>query len=133
MNSNEIDYYLENNNQKNQVKDALFTIAEVLEKNINVLIDTGSKRCVITKRFLDKMGRNIDEPSNVWVVNIMGHKSVLLGRVKDIPIQLGTKITLVNMLVTEYREYNIETAMNSLPSGVMSSQSMIDQVIFLKF
>ena len=94
MNSNEIDFYLEDNSQKNQVKDALFTTAEVLGKEINVLIDTGSKGCVVTKCFLDKMCRNIDEPSNVWVVDITGHKSVPLGRVKDIPIQLGTKIIL---------------------------------------
>ena len=81
LRSGEINYNIDNNNNisTNQVKDALFTTAEVLGVTINVLIDTGSKGCVVAKHFLDKVNRTIDEPSNIKVVDITGNKTTPLG------------------------------------------------------
>ena len=43
-----------------QVQDALFGEAVVFGERINVIFDSGSKGCAVTKQFLDRKGQNID-------------------------------------------------------------------------
>ncbi|CAI2192673.1 7810_t:CDS:2, partial [Funneliformis geosporum] len=43
-----------------KLQDAYFAEAEVFEKRINVMINTGAVRCIITKRFLDLVNKEIE-------------------------------------------------------------------------
>src|SRR5207244_3911059 len=49
----------------NEVKDSTFITAEVYEKRINVLLNSGSHSSVITKMFLDEMKVNIDKLTTI--------------------------------------------------------------------
>jgi hypothetical protein len=107
LNTGEVNFENDNEASDKSVKDALFTTGTVWNKEINILVDSGSKGCVVAKHFLDQVGQNIDEPSNVQVIDITGQRSTPLGRVKNIPVLLGTKLTYVDMLVTDSKEYNV--------------------------
>ena len=97
----------EEESQEDEVKDALFTIATVYEKEINVLVDTGSKGCVISKHFLDKINKTIDGPGNVRMIDIIGNRTIPLGKVFNISVKFRNLEIQVDMLVTESREYNV--------------------------
>ena len=97
----------EEESQEDKVKDALFTIATVYEKEINVLVNTGSKGCVISKHFLDKINKTIDGPGNVRMIDITGNRTIPLGKVFNVPVKFGNLEIQVDMLVTESKEYNV--------------------------
>jgi hypothetical protein len=124
LNDNNISPWLDNNNietieirglnveqqdvnDEQEVKDALFSTAEVLNQEINVIVDTGSKGCIIAKQFLDRMNKDIDAASNIQVVDIMGNKSIPLGKVLNVPVRIGKYEILIDMLVTNSKEYNV--------------------------
>ena len=52
-------------NQARKVEEALYGEAIIFGKHVNVLIDLGAVGYIISKNFLDQVGRNIDALTNV--------------------------------------------------------------------
>ena len=51
---------------------------------IYLIVDTGSTGSLISKNFLDRLGRTIDTPSTVNMVDVNGGKKRSLGKVKNL-------------------------------------------------
>ena len=81
-------------------------MATVFEKDINVILDTGSFSSVITKMYLDKMNIDIEKPANVKIIDINGNKKVSLGKV-NVPVVINNDKWIIEMIVTDSRNYNV--------------------------
>ena len=89
-----------------EVQDACFITATVFEKDINVMLDTGSFSSVITKMYLDKMNIDIEKPANVKIIDINGNKKAPLGKV-NVPVVINNDKWIIEMIVTDSRNYNV--------------------------
>jgi ADP-ribose pyrophosphatase YjhB (NUDIX family) len=94
-------------NQAKRVEEALYGEAIVLGKHVNVLIDSGAVGCIVSKNFLDQVGRDIDASTNVRIIDVTGKKTSPLGIVKQIPVQMRDIEVNMDMIVTTSSEYNV--------------------------
>ncbi|CAB5193851.1 unnamed protein product [Rhizophagus irregularis] len=94
-------------NQKERAEEALYGEAIVYGQPINVLIDSGAVGCIISKRFLDKINKGIELPTNIKIIDVTGQKSSPLGMVQQVPVQMRDIKVHVNMIVTNSAEYNV--------------------------
>ena len=89
------------------VQDALFGEANVYGERINIIFDSASKGCAITKQFLDRKGQNIDQAASIKLIDIHGKRTTPLGEKLNVPINIEGTTTFVNLVVTESKDYNI--------------------------
>ncbi|GBC12969.1 hypothetical protein GLOIN_2v1772369 [Rhizophagus irregularis DAOM 181602=DAOM 197198] len=94
-------------NQKERAEEALYGEAIVYGQPVNVLIDSRAVGCIISKRFLDKVNKGIELPTNIKIIDITGQKSSPLGMVQQVPVQMRDIKVYVNMIVTNSAEYNV--------------------------
>ncbi|GBC36137.2 retroviral-like aspartic protease 1 [Rhizophagus irregularis DAOM 181602=DAOM 197198] len=94
-------------NQKERAEEALYGEAIVYGQPVNVLIDSGAIGCIISKRFLDKVNKGIELPTNIKIIDVTGQKSSLLGMVQQVPVQMRDIKVYINMIVTNSAEYNV--------------------------
>ncbi|PKC51586.1 hypothetical protein RhiirA1_405450, partial [Rhizophagus irregularis] len=94
-------------NQKERAEEALYGEAIVYGQPVNVLIDSGAVGCIISKRFLDKINKGIELPTNIKIIDVTGQKSSPLGMVQQVPVQMRDIKVYVNMIVTNSAEYNV--------------------------
>jgi hypothetical protein len=87
--------------------EALYCDATIDNHPIYLIVDTGSTSSVISKSFLDSLGRTIDEPSSINLVDINGGKKRSLGKVKDLPITLKGTTIPITVDVSESKQYTI--------------------------
>ncbi|GBC52188.2 terminal uridylyltransferase 4 isoform X3 [Rhizophagus irregularis DAOM 181602=DAOM 197198] len=59
-------------NQKERAKEALYGEVIVYGQPVNVLIDSGAVGCIISKRFLDKVNKGIELPTNIKIIDVTG-------------------------------------------------------------
>lgn len=74
---------------------------------IYLVIDTGSTGSLISKTFLDKLGRTIDEPSKVNLMDVNGGKRRSLGKVKNLPINIKGTTIPIDVDVSEATNYTV--------------------------
>ena len=61
-------------NEEKKAVDAIHCKAHLNGQLIYLVIDTGSTGSLVSKTFLDKLGRTIDEPSKVNLMDVNGGK-----------------------------------------------------------
>ena len=93
--------------QSEYAQDALFGDAIICGYSVNVLLDSGAVGCIVSKHFLDEIGKDINTPVDAKIVDINGKRTSPLGIVYNVPVQVGKIETFVDMIVTESREYNV--------------------------
>jgi 8-oxo-dGTP pyrophosphatase MutT (NUDIX family) len=64
-------------NQKEKAEEALYGEAIVYGQPVNILIDLGAVRCIISKRFLDQVNKDIEAPTNIRIIDVIGQKTAL--------------------------------------------------------
>ena len=75
---------------------------------MEVIIDTGAAVSVITNQFLEKLGIDIEESSDMYILDVNGRKKRALGIVKDIQITVQQKCkTKLKMQVTDSNTYQV--------------------------
>ena len=94
-------------NQGGKAEEALYGEAIVYGQSVNVLIDSGAVGCIISKRYLDKVQKDIDASTNVKIIDVTGKKTAPLGMVRQVPIQMRDIKVHVDMIVTNSAEYNV--------------------------
>jgi len=88
--------------------DCARTIVEINEIPVEVIIDTGAAVSVITNQFLEKLGIDIEESSDMYILDVNGRKKRALGIVKDIQITVQQKCkTKLKMQVTDSNTYQV--------------------------
>ena len=87
--------------------DAVYCDAYMDNTPIYLIVDTGSTSSVISKPFLDSIGRKIDEPSTINMMDINGGKKRSLGKVKNLPINIKGTYILIDMDVSEAKAYAV--------------------------
>ena len=90
-----------------KVQDAMFEEAIVFGERINVIFDTGSKGCAISKQFLDRKKQSIDGSSSIKLIDIQGNRVTPLGEKNNIQINIEGIDLSADMVVTESKDYNI--------------------------
>jgi len=87
--------------------DAVYCDAYIDDKPIYLIVDTGLARSLASKAFLDKIGRTIDTPSPIKMVDINGGKKRSLGKVKQLPINIKGTIIPIDVDVSESTYYSV--------------------------
>src|SRR5437763_1875481 len=84
------------------------TIVEIKKISVEVIIDTGAAVSVVTNQFLEKLGIDIEESSDMYILDVNGRKKRALGIVKDIQITVQQKCkTKLKMQVTDSNTYQV--------------------------
>jgi predicted aspartyl protease len=94
-------------NQKEKAEEALYGEAIVYGQSVNILIDLGAMGCIISKRFLDQVNKDIEAPTNIRIVDVTRQKTASLDMVRNVPIQMRDIKVQVDMIVTNSLEYNV--------------------------
>ena len=81
--------------------------SRVYDTKVNILLDTRTVGCIISKQFLDKIGKPIEAVTNIKIIDINGNRSAPLGIIRQIPIKIWGLETKANMVVTDSKEYNV--------------------------
>src|SRR6266487_275793 len=82
-------------------------MAQVDGAMIQLILDSGSSRSVISKQFLEKVGRKVNQPSHINMIGINGEKRKALGEVKSLPIVVQQQLLPVNVIVSEATGYDV--------------------------
>ena len=61
-------------NKAGKAEEALYGEAIVYGQPVNVLIDSGAVGCIISKRYLDQVGKEIDAPTNIKLLTSLEKK-----------------------------------------------------------
>ncbi|PKY58003.1 hypothetical protein RhiirA4_479528 [Rhizophagus irregularis] len=59
-------------NQKEKAEEALYGEAIIYRQPVNILIDSGAVGCIISKRFLEKVNKEIKLPTNIKIIDVIG-------------------------------------------------------------
>jgi hypothetical protein len=94
-------------NQKEKAEEALYGEAIVYGQPVNILIDSDAVGCIISKRFLDQVNKDIEAPTNIRIIDVTGQKTAPLGIVRNVPIQMRDIKVQVDMIVTNSLKYNV--------------------------
>jgi predicted aspartyl protease len=94
-------------NQREKAEEALYGEAIVYGQPVNILIDSGAVGCIISKRFLDQVNKDIEVPTNIRIIDVTGQKTAPLGMVHNVPIQMRDIKVQVDMIVTNSLKYNV--------------------------
>ena len=92
----------------------MFCIAQVDRKIVQLILDSGSSSSVITKTFLDKLGKKINWESKVNIVGIHEEKRWVLEDVFNLSITIKKQELLVNVVVSEASGYDLLVGNNWL-------------------
>jgi predicted aspartyl protease len=93
--------------EQQKAVDAVYCDAYVDNHPIYLIIDTGSTGSLISKGFLDKIGRTIQEPSTVNLVDVNGGKKRSLGKIRNLPINIKGTTIPVDVDVSESMNYTV--------------------------
>ncbi|CAJ0752583.1 991_t:CDS:2 [Entrophospora sp. SA101] len=88
--------------------DAITSKVLIDNRETEVIIDTGSGLSVITKQYLDKLGKRIDQESYSQLIDVNGNKTRPLGIAKEILVTLDGKRPInIDMVVLKADNYNV--------------------------
>jgi hypothetical protein len=80
---------------------------EIETEPTEVVIDTGSGCSLISKTFLESIGREIEQSTNVDLVDVNGSKKRALGKIRIATTIYGERIAVTEMQVTDASNYNV--------------------------
>lgn len=81
--------------------------ATILGRNVNLVLDTGARINLVSKHFLDKIGKKIQKPTDVIVHTASGSTFRPLGEIDDLPIQIEDQSIPTMAYVSDTDEYDI--------------------------
>ena len=87
--------------------EVVYCSATVDNKPIYLILDSGSAGNVMSKSFLQQLGRKIESASTIIMINIQGGRSRPLGRVTNIPLQLDGVEIPIDVDIIESTDYYI--------------------------
>ena len=99
--------YYSNPSITSEAVEAIYCYAAVDGKPIYLILDSGSAGSVMSKSFLQQLGRKIESASTITMINIQGGRSRPLGRVSNIPIQINGIEIPMDVDITESKDYYI--------------------------
>ena len=85
----------------------MYCKAKVDGQEIELILDSGLSGSVVTKKFLEKVGRKIDQVSNINMIDINGGRKKALGEVIQLPIIIKNAELSINVVVSEAQDYDV--------------------------
>jgi hypothetical protein len=87
-------------------------------ESLTAIVDTGASKSAITKGTLRRLGlTKYIEPYQSFYFNADGRKTPSLGRIRDVPVNLGHLTTKVSFSVTDAMTYDVLLGMDFLKAG----------------
>ena len=80
---------------------------EIEGEETEVVIDTGSGCSLISKHYLETIGRIIDQPTNMDLIDVNGNRKRALGKSRIRVSVDGERLVYINMQVTDASNYKI--------------------------
>jgi hypothetical protein len=74
---------------------------------VDIILDSGSSTSIMSRKFLEYLGRAVTRRSDRMITGIHGNKKSSLGIVEDIPVHLGDVIISTNMEVIDTQAYSM--------------------------
>ena len=74
---------------------------------IDLILDSGSSTSIMSRKFLEHLGRQVTRKSERMITGIHGNKRSSLGIIADIPVHLGDVIISTDMEVIDTQAYNM--------------------------
>ncbi|KAG9301740.1 hypothetical protein G9A89_003286 [Geosiphon pyriformis] len=84
---------------------AMYTEAEVEEKPIRLILNSGSAKSIITHQLMQQLKRNIDRPAQTIIVTTDGMKKTPVGEIDNFPFTIDGIIIPVKVLVMDAPQY----------------------------
>ncbi|KAG9294539.1 hypothetical protein G9A89_008650 [Geosiphon pyriformis] len=84
---------------------AIYTKAEVKEKTIRLILDSGSAGSIITYQLMQQLKRNVDRPAQTVIVTADGIKKTPVGEIDNFPFTLDGITISVKVLVMDTPQY----------------------------
>src|SRR4051812_32561668 len=81
--------------------------AQVAGWKVEVILDSGLSIRIVSKNFLESLGRRIEKPSDRGIIGIHSEKCLSLGIVTQVLIKLGRITVTVNMEVIDANGYSL--------------------------
>ena len=78
---------------------------KVAGQGTNVMIDTGAVRNVVSKRFLDEVGLEIDAPPDRTLIGVSGKVTTPLRTKYNLPVKIGNTRWNIEAAVMETEAY----------------------------
>ena len=94
-------------NKTAEVSRSMFCMAQVDGATVQLILDSGSSGSVISKQFLEKVGRKVDQSSHINMIGINGEKRRALGEIKSLPIVIQQQLLPINVVVSEATGYDV--------------------------
>ena len=85
----------------------MFGEAIIFSERINIIFDTGSKGCAISKQFLDCKKQLMDGSSSIKLIDIQGNRVTPLGEKNNVQINIEGIDISAGIVVTKSKDYNI--------------------------
>jgi dUTP pyrophosphatase len=86
---------------------ALIAQGKVFEEDVDIIVDSGSAGCVISKKLQQRIKRKIDKPANFLMTGIHGEKKRPLGEILNLPINIRGITIPIDVAVTEAPNYDV--------------------------
>jgi hypothetical protein len=81
--------------------------AQVAGWKVEVILDSGSSISIVSKNFMESLGRRIEKPSERRITGIHGEKRPSLGIVTQVPVKIRSMAVAVDMEVIDASGYSL--------------------------
>ena len=90
----------------NQKSTALYCQAHIKNKEISLIVDSGSSGCIMSAALMEELGMECNAVSNTIMVNVNGERRRPLGKVTNVPLRIMGKIISFDAIVTRTDSYD---------------------------
>ncbi|KAG9299907.1 hypothetical protein G9A89_009634 [Geosiphon pyriformis] len=84
---------------------AIYTDARVDGYPIKLILDSGLAGSIITRQFMDQLGRRVDCAANACIITADGATKTPIGKIDDFPFEINGLVTPIKGLVIEATQY----------------------------
>jgi hypothetical protein len=81
--------------------------AQVAGWKVEVILDSGSSISIVSKKFMESLGRRVEKPSERRITGIHGEKRPSLGIVTQVPVKIGSVTVAVDTEVIDASGYSL--------------------------
>ena len=85
----------------------MYCIAQIDNQWTQLILDSGSSGSVITKAFMERLGRKADRPLDINMIGILSERKKPLGEIVDLPITIQNATIPINVAISEATGYDI--------------------------
>ncbi|KAG9303532.1 hypothetical protein G9A89_018428 [Geosiphon pyriformis] len=84
---------------------AMYMDAKIDGQSIKLILDSRSVGSIITRQFMDQLGRQVDRAASTRIITTDGATKIPIGEIDNLPIKINGIIVPIKVLVMEATQY----------------------------